>query len=100
MIYNKNTLNVPMTPAACGGSGSFVKRSENWGHPIPSIGLGRHTTTTESIQVLTDISQKCGPSINKINICILIYNNKNQPTQIEDIPVTSSCVYLGVNAQN
>ena len=28
-----------------GGTGSSVKRSENWSHPIPSIGLGRHTTT-------------------------------------------------------
>ena len=27
-------------------------------------------------------------------------HNKNQPTQIEDIPVTSSFVYLGVTLQN
>ena len=55
----------------------------------------------ESIQVLTDISQKCGLSINKRKSCILIYNNnKNQPTQMEDIPVTSSFVYLGVTLQN
>ena len=47
MIY-KSTLNVPTTPAACGGTGSSVKRSENWSHPIPSIGLGRQTTTTGS----------------------------------------------------
>ena len=26
-----------------------VKRFENWSHPIPAIGLGRHTTTTFSI---------------------------------------------------
>ena len=25
------------------------KRSENWSHLIPSIGLGRHTTTTTTI---------------------------------------------------
>ena len=31
---------------ACGGTGSSVNRSENWSRPIPSIGLGRHTTTT------------------------------------------------------
>ena len=49
----------------------------------------------ESIQVLTDINK-----INKRKSCILIYNNKNQPTQIEDIPVTSSFVYLGVTLQN
>ena len=49
MIYKKNTLNVPTTPAACGGTGSSVKRSENWCHPIPSIGLGRQTTTTTTI---------------------------------------------------
>ena len=54
----------------------------------------------ESIQVLTDISQKCGFSINKRKSCILIQYNKNQPTQIEDIPVTSSFVYLGVTIQN
>ena len=48
MIY-KITLNVPTTPAACGGTGSSVKRSENWSHPIPSIGLGRHTTTTGQV---------------------------------------------------
>ena len=35
----------PTTPVAYGGTGSSVKRSENWSHPIPSIGLGRHTTT-------------------------------------------------------
>ena len=28
------------------------------------------------------------------------YNNKNQPTRIEDIPVTSSFVYRGVTLQN
>ena len=48
MIY-KSTLNVPTTPAACGGTGSSVKISENWSHPIPSMGLGRQTTTRESI---------------------------------------------------
>ena len=47
MIY-KSTLNVPTTPAACGGTGSSVKRSENWSRPISSIGLGRQTTTTAS----------------------------------------------------
>ena len=31
---------------SCGGTGSSVKRSINWSHPIPSIGLGRQTTTT------------------------------------------------------
>ena len=36
---------VPTTPAACGGTGSSVKSSENWSHPIPSISLGRHTIT-------------------------------------------------------
>ena len=28
------------------GTGGSVKISENWSHPIPSIGLGRHTTTS------------------------------------------------------
>ena len=45
MIYKKHFKNVPMTPAAFGGTGSSVKRSENWSHPIPSISLGRQTTT-------------------------------------------------------
>ena len=45
-IIYKSPLNVPTTPAACGGTGSSVKRSENLSHPIPSIGLGRQTTTT------------------------------------------------------
>ena len=54
----------------------------------------------ESIQLLTDISHKCGLSINKRKNSILIYNNKNQPTQTEDIPVTSSFGYLGVTIQN
>ena len=45
MIYKKHIINVPTTPAACGGTGSSVKRSENWSRPIPSIGLGRQTTT-------------------------------------------------------
>ena len=30
---------------------SSVKRSENWSHPIPSIGLGRKTTTTTHYQI-------------------------------------------------
>ena len=46
MYIYKAHLIVPTTPAACGGTGSSVKRSENWSHPIPSIGLGRKTTTT------------------------------------------------------
>ena len=54
----------------------------------------------ESIKVLTGISQKCGLSINKRKSSILIYNNKDQPSHIEDIPVTSSFVYLGVTIQN
>ena len=47
MIYinKKIHLNVPTTPATCGGTGSSVKRYENWSHPIPSISVGRQTTT-------------------------------------------------------
>ena len=33
MIY-KTHSNVPTTPAACGGTGSSVKRSENLSHPF------------------------------------------------------------------
>ena len=47
LTYNKSHLHVPTTPAACGGTGSSVKRSANWSHPIPAIGLVRHTTTTQ-----------------------------------------------------
>ena len=56
MIY-KSTLNVPTTPSACGGTGSSVKRSENWiwSHPIPSIGLGRKTTTTNKLSKVIGI---------------------------------------------
>ena len=54
----------------------------------------------ESRQVLTYILQKNGLSINKRKCSIRIYNNKNQPTQIEDIPVTSSWVYVAVTIQN
>ena len=43
ILYNK-THSVPMTAAACGGTGSSVKRSKNRIIPITSIGLGRHTT--------------------------------------------------------
>ena len=46
MIYiYKTHKNIPTTPAACGATGSFVKRAENCSHPISSIGLGRQTTT-------------------------------------------------------
>ena len=38
---------LPTTPTACGETGSSVKKSENWSHPIPSIGLGRQTTTPQ-----------------------------------------------------
>ena len=42
-----------MTPSACGGTGSSVKRSENLSHPISSIDLGRHTTTTDLVVTQT-----------------------------------------------
>ena len=51
-IIYKSTLNVPTTPVACSGTSSSVKRSENWSHPITSIGLGRKTTTTTVMHVL------------------------------------------------
>ena len=41
-----------MTPAACGGTGSSVKRSQYLSRPIPSIGLGRDTTTRECLLFL------------------------------------------------
>ena len=54
----------------------------------------------EMIQVLIYMSQKCGLSIYTRKSSILMYNNKIQPTQIEDIPVTNSFVYLGVTIYN
>ena len=44
MIYKKHIKNVPTTSAACGGTGSSVKRSKIGVTQI-TIGLGRHTTT-------------------------------------------------------
>ena len=43
MIY-KSTLKCSNN--SCGGTGRSVKRSEICSRPIPSIGLGRQTTTT------------------------------------------------------
>ena len=39
-IIYKNTIKCSKTPAACGGAGSSVKKSENLRHHIPFIVLG------------------------------------------------------------
>ena len=49
IIYNKMCIKWPTTPAACGGTGSYVKISENFSRPILSLGLRRHTTTPVSL---------------------------------------------------
>ena len=54
----------------------------------------------ESIQILENIAKDCGLSINKNKSNIIIFNSKNQPEYIEDIPITTSITYLGVNIHN
>ena len=66
MIY-KSTLNVPTPPAACGGTGSSVKRSKNWSHPILSIGRGRQTTTTPTRVPNTTLQQTSSPDITTVS---------------------------------
>ena len=47
--YKKQTqLGVPTTPTVCGGTSSSVKRSENWSHPIPFIGLRKRTISLKA----------------------------------------------------
>ena len=54
----------------------------------------------ESIQILSNIAKDCGLSINKNKSNLIIFNSKNQPEYIEDIPITTSITYLGVNINN
>ena len=54
----------------------------------------------KSIQILSDIANDCGLSINKNKSNIIIFNSKNQPEYIEDIHVTTNITYLGVKIQN
>ena len=56
--------------------------------------------TIDSIKILTDIAQDCELCINKAKSNILIYNSKEQPDHIEDIPVTNKMNYFGVTVQN
>ena len=41
---NITQLSGPTSAVSCGGTVISAKRSENWSHPISSIGLGRHKT--------------------------------------------------------
>ena len=54
----------------------------------------------ESIQILSNIAKDCGLSINKNKSNIITFNINNQPEYIEDIPITTSITYLGVNIHN
>lgn len=54
----------------------------------------------ESIHILTHIGESCGLKINKSKSKILIYNNKQQPEEINGIAVTSNITYLGVLIEN
>ena len=42
--------------------------------------------TQESIQILANIAKDCGLNTNKNKSNIIIFNSKNQPEYIEDIP--------------
>ena len=50
----------------------------------------------KSIQILSEIANDCGLSINKNKSNIIIFNSKNQPEYIEDIHATTNITYLGV----
>ena len=54
----------------------------------------------ESIQIFSNIAKDCGLSINKNNGNIIICKSKNHPAYIEDIAITTSITYLGVNIHN
>ena len=54
----------------------------------------------ESIQILANIAKDCGLSINKNKGNIIIFNSKNQPDYIEDIPITTSITYLALTIHN
>ena len=54
----------------------------------------------QSIQILSEIANDCGLSINKNKSNIIIFNSKNQPEYIEAIHVTTNITYIGVNIQN
>ena len=54
----------------------------------------------KSIQILLEIGNDCGLSINKKKSKIIIFNSKNQHEYIEDIHVTTNITYLGVKIQN
>ena len=49
----------------------------------------------ENIQILSNIAKDCGLSINKNKSNIIIFNSN-----IEDILITTSITYLGVNIHN
>ena len=50
----------------------------------------------QSIQILSEIANDCGLSINKNKSNIIIFISKTQPEYIEDIHVTTNITYLGV----
>ena len=54
----------------------------------------------ESVQMLATITKDCGLSTNKNKSNIIIFNIKNQPVYIEDILITTTITYLGVNICN
>ena len=55
-IIYKSTLNVPTTPAACGGTGSSVKRSENWSPLIPSFHRSRKSNNNNNAFAICEVN--------------------------------------------
>ena len=54
-----------------------------------------------SIQILPEITNDCGLSINRNKSNTIIFNSKNQPEYIEDIHVTTNIItYLGGKIKN
>ena len=56
--------------------------------------------TKTLMQTISKVSKKCGLDINKEKSAIIIYNCKEQPAEIEGIPVTDNLIYLGLKVEN
>ena len=56
--------------------------------------------TKVMLKTLTDSSESFGLNINKEKSAIIIYNSKDQPDEIDGIPVVNSMKYLGVTINN
>ena len=52
------------------------------------------------INVLTEVSKKCGLDINKDKSAVIVFNCKEQPKEVEGIATTDNLTYLGVKIKN